>query len=280
MRLAVTARTVVAGVVGAPIRHSLSPLIHNAWLEAGDIDGIYVAFAPPAEGFAAFVEGLRGGAIRGLNVTAPFKAQALAAADRVSPTARAAGSANLLIFETDGEILADSTDGAGLLGAIAEQAPDFEVGGGPAVILGAGGAAEAAGAALIAAGAPEVRLMNRTPARARLAARRLGSRARPLSADRAALEEGFEGARLLVNALPAGASIDVPLERLASGAAVMDMTYRPLETPLLAVARARGLAVIDGLAMLIAQARPSFAALFRVDAPAHVDVRALAAAAC
>ncbi|HSZ52954.1 MAG TPA: shikimate dehydrogenase, partial [Caulobacteraceae bacterium] len=122
----ISGATLVAGVVGAPVRHSLSPLIHNAWLEASGVDGVYVAFSPPASGFAAFCQGLRGGAIRGLNVTAPFKEEALALADEPTPRAVAAGSANLLLFEGDGRIRADSTDGRGLLQAFAEQAAGFD----------------------------------------------------------------------------------------------------------------------------------------------------------
>jgi shikimate dehydrogenase len=258
----VTAESVVAGVVGAPIRQSLSPLIHNAWLAAAGVDGIYVAFAPPADGFRGFVEGLRGGAIRGLNVTAPFKIEALAAADEASAAAAGAGSANLLLFEADGRIVADSTDGEGLLRAIAEQAPGFDARGGPAVILGAGGAARAAATALIGAGAPQVFLVDRTSERAQAAAAALG------------------GARLVVNALPAGASVELELGAAARDCVVMDMVYRPLRTPLLAAAEALGLRTVDGLAMLIAQARPSYRAFFGLDPPADFDVRALAAAAC
>ena len=119
-------RTVVAGVIGAPIAHSLSPTLHNAWLAAGGIDGVYVALAPRAERIVAFFDGLRGGAIRGLNVTAPFKTHALAAADAVSARAARAGAANLLMFEPDGSIEADNTDGEGLLAAFADQAPGFD----------------------------------------------------------------------------------------------------------------------------------------------------------
>src|SRR5665213_3567163 len=122
----ISGMTVVAGVAGSPVSHSLSPAIHNAWLAAAAIDAVYVPFAPPADGFARFAEGLRGAAVRGLNVTAPFKEAALAAADRASARARRAGAANLLIFEADGSIGADNTDGEGLLTAFAEQAPGFD----------------------------------------------------------------------------------------------------------------------------------------------------------
>ena len=143
MSSTLTGAAVVAGVCGAPIKHSMSPLIHNAWIRAAGLDAVYVPFAPDEDRFEAFVDGLRGGVIRGLNVTIPFKERALALADTASELARMAGAANLLIFEADGTIRADNTDGPGLLGAIAAQAPGFEVSAAPVVILGAGGAARA-----------------------------------------------------------------------------------------------------------------------------------------
>src|SRR6202012_3349299 len=120
-----TAKTIVAGVAGAPVRHSLSPLMHKAWLERAGGDGGYVAFAPHQEHFKAFAEGLRGGAVRGLNVTIPFKEQALAVADLASALAKAAGAANLLLFHEDGKIEGRNTDGEGMLRAIAVQGPGF-----------------------------------------------------------------------------------------------------------------------------------------------------------
>lgn len=275
----ITARTVVAGVVGQPIGHSLSPVLHNAWLTAAGIDGVYVALAPKAEGFAAFVEGQRGGgAIRGVNVTVPFKEAALAAADEASARARLAGAANLLIFETDGRIRADNTDGVGLLGAFEVQAPGFDPAAGPVAVMGAGGAARGAVAALLLAGTPEVRVLNRTLSKAQDLAIDLG---RKVSA--AALADAgavFAGVTAVINATAAGMAggqgLDVPLEKTPSGAVVMDMFYKPLETPFLAQAKALGRRTVDGLEMLVRQAEPSFEALFGAPPPPTVDVRALA----
>jgi shikimate dehydrogenase len=142
----VSATTLVAGVAGAPVKHSLSPLIHNAWLEAAGIDGVYVAFAPPRDSFAAFAQGLAGGAIRGLNVTAPFKETALEIATLATDRARRAGAANLILFEQDGRTCADNTDGEGLIGALKTQAPAWRPDAGPVVILGAFGRGEELGA--------------------------------------------------------------------------------------------------------------------------------------
>lgn len=256
--------TAIAGVAGQPITHSLSPLIHKAWIAAAGLEADYRAFAPDDEaGFTALVAEGRAGGLRGLNVTAPFKEQALAAAEEVSDAARLCGSANLLVFN-GGRVSADSTDGAGLMAALAGQAPALDVAGQPVLILGAGGAARAAAAALKAAGA-RVSVLNRTPERAERLAADLGVHV----AGPAAVPE----AALVVNALSVSPEID--MSALRGDAVLMDMTYRPLLTPFLAAGRARELATVDGLAMLIGQARPSFRALFGMEPPA-VDVRRLA----
>ena len=209
----------------------------------------------------------------GLNVTAPFKGAALALADRASNRARRAGAANLLIFEAGG-IRADNTDGAGLLDAFARGAPGFDATRGPVVIAGAGGAARGAAAAFLDAGAPAVRLINRSHGKAVELASELGGAVTVVASRDAAT--ALVDAAAIVNATPTDP--DLPLDAAPAGAVVMDMVYRPLVTPFLARATARGLATVDGLAMLIGQARPSFAALFGVPVP-DIDVRALAVAA-
>lgn len=255
--------TVRAGVAGQPVAHSLSPLIHGAWIQAAGLDAVYSPHGPvDAAGFADLIGRMRDGEIRGLNVTAPFKEQALALADEVGPVARDCGSANLLVFEC-GRLKADSTDGEGLLGALAEQAPGLSLAGAPVVILGAGGAARAAAVALRNAGAGVV-VINRTQARAEALAVELGVDAAGIDA--------LEGAALVVNAL--SVPPDVDLNGLGDDAVLMDMTYRPLTTAFLAAGLARGLTTVDGLAMLIGQARPSFTAIFGREPP-QVDVRGL-----
>ena len=274
----ITGAAVVAGVVGAPVAHSLSPLIHNAWIEAAGLDAAYVPMAAKPEDFALLVRSLRGGVIRGLNVTVPFKERALELATRASDRARRAGAANLLVFERAGAVAADNTDGKGLLAALAEQAPGFRVGGGPAVILGAGGAARGAAAALAEAGAPDIRIVNRTRERADALAAQLGPpvRVTDLSAD------AFADAALVINAttlgLGGGAGPDAALTAMRSGAVALDMVYRPLRTEFLQRAAKGGLRTVDGLAMLIGQAEPSFEAFFGI-APPAIDVRAVCLAA-
>ena len=272
--MTLTAATRLAGVVGRPVHHSLSPVLHNTWLAAAGLDGAYVAFSLAPERFSAFVEGFRGGSLAGVNVTLPFKTDALAAADRVSPRARTAGAANVLVFEADGSVTADNTDGEGLLYAFARQAPGFRPESGPLVLFGAGGAARGAAAAFLEAGCPEVRLLNRTGSRAEAVAEALGSRVRVLDLTDAA---ALDGAAALINASSAGLGPDAPpppdFSAAPAGAVAMDMTYKPLRTPFLAAAAARGLATVDGLDMLIGQARPAFEAFFGRPPPAEPDVR-------
>jgi shikimate dehydrogenase len=280
-RRPITGATAVAGVAGSPIAHSLSPLIHNAWIEAAGLDAVYVAFSPPPDRFGPFAEGLRGGAIRGLNVTLPFKEAALSMADVVGERAELAGAANLLIFNDDGSITADNVDGLGLLGALAAQAPGFDPREGPAVVLGAGGGARGAASALVLAGAPEVRVLNRTLARAEGVASAIGrgTLALPLDASR----EAFGDANVVINATSAGIAegedLALPLEATPQDCVLMDMTYKPLVTPLLRQAKALGRRTVDGLEMLVRQAGPSFEAFFGRAPPADIDVRALCMAA-
>ena len=271
----ITGAALVAGIVGRPVTHSLSPVLHNAWIAAAGLNAAYVPLAPAAGGFAALAEGLRGGVIRGVNVTIPFKEDALACADEASDRARLAGASNLLLFREDGSILADNTDGLGMLAALAIQAPGFDPKAGPAVILGAGGAARGAAAALVLAGAPDIRIVNRTTDRAFALAADVGG---PVQA--ADLKAALAGANVIINAtslgLNGGPGPEADLALAPDAAVVMDMVYKPLRTEFLARAEARGLRSVDGLEMLIRQAVPSFEALFGVAPPAEVDVRALA----
>lgn len=274
----ITGAARVAGIVGHPVAHSMSPVLHNAWLEAAGLNGVYAPFSPGETGLARFVAGMRGGVIAGVNVTIPYKEEALALADRASDLARLAGAANLLLFLPDGSVFADNTDGPGLLAALRIQA-GHDPKAGPTVILGAGGAARGAAAALMLAGAPEVRLVNRTLVRAQAIADALGP---TVSAyDEAQTNAALEGARLIVNAtsLGLGGGPGPPADFAAApGAVVMDMVYKPLRTEFLSRGEAAGHATVDGLEMLIQQAVPAFEAFYGRPPPAGVDVRALALA--
>ena len=261
----ITGAALLAGIAGQPVAHSLSPVIHNAWLEAGAIDGAYMPFAPKdAAGFDVLVAAGRAGLVQGLNVTAPFKQQAFALADEASDAAKATGSANILVFE-NGRVRADSSDGVGVLYALAEQAPGLNLKGAVVVMLGAGGAARAGAGVLIEAGAT-IRILNRSRDRAEALAVDLGPSVT------VADETALASADLVINALSVQPDID--LSALKPTAVVMDMTYKPVVTPFLAAAKVQGLTTVDGLAMLIGQATPSFTALFRRPPP-PMDLRAL-----
>lgn len=274
----ITGAAVVGGVCGQPIRHSMSPLIHNAWIAAAGLDAAYVPFAPAADRFETFVDGLRGGAVRGINVTIPFKERALALADTASDLARLAGAANLLLFDADGGVHADNTDGPGLLRAIAAQAPAYDVTAAPVVILGAGGAARGALAALLLAGAPQVSVVNRTVARAQDLADAFGEKVLAHGED--ALPALLPEARLVINAtslgLGGGDGPAADLTLTPRDAVVMDMVYKPLRTEFLRRAEVAGRTTVDGLEMLLRQAIPTFEAIYGQAPSPEVDVRGLA----
>lgn len=273
----ITGKTVVAGVVGQPVTHSLSPILHNAWLAAAGIDGVYVALPIAGDGFERFAKGMGGGVLRGVNITLPFKEAALKAATRASDRAEQARAANVLLFEPDGRILADNTDGLGLLGAFAAQAPQWDATAGPVAVIGAGGAARGAVAALLSEGAPKVFVVNRTARKAEALARAMGPKVFALPLNHVA--GALKGATAVINATSAGLNgedvLDLPLHLTDPATVVMDMVYRPLETPLLRQARDLGRPTVDGLEMLIRQAEPAFALFFGELPSREVDARAL-----
>ncbi|MFQ3665540.1 MAG: shikimate dehydrogenase [Sphingomonadaceae bacterium] len=254
----------LAGVIGWPVAHSKSPVIHRFWLEALGEDGDYCRLGVPPEHFAAAVRALPLLGFAGVNVTIPHKEAALALASRATPAAAAIGAANILAVEPDGGLLADNSDWLGFAETIADRSVRH------AIVVGAGGAARAILFALKERGVGAVTLMNRTPARAQalLAASGLAGEVRPLDAP-------LPPADLLVQTSPLGMAGQPPflpdLAPLAPDALVEDIVYAPLETPLLAAARAHGLATVDGLAMLIGQAAPAFTRFFGASPPRARD---------
>lgn len=252
----------LAGVFGWPVAHSRSPRLHGFWLERHGVDGAYLPLAVRPERFADAVRALRDTGFCGANVTIPHKEAAFAVCDRVDASAHRAGAVNTLVFGADGAIAGSNTDGFGFLENIRATLPGWQAAAGPAVVLGAGGSARAIAAALLDAGCPLVTLVNRTPARAEALARALGG------AVAVAERPPLESAALLVNTTSLGMQGQPPLALdlapLPARAVVADIVYVPLETPLLAAARARGLAAVPGLGMLLHQARPGFEAWFGV----------------
>lgn len=250
----------LAGILGWPVAHSRSPLLHGTWLARHGIDGAYVPLPVRPERFADAVRSLRDLGFRGANVTLPHKEAAFAVCDAVDASAHRAGAVNTLVFREDGSIHGSNTDGWGFIENIRAALPGWSAAAGPAVVLGAGGSARAIVAALLDAGAPRVLLVNRTPARAETLARALGG---PIEVATAA---PLAEAALLVNTTSLGMQgqppLAIDLSPMPAGAVVADIVYVPLETPLLAEARARGLAAVPGLGMLLHQARPGFEAWF------------------
>ena len=269
MRLSGRAR--VAGVIGYPIAHSLSPRLHGHWLDSLEIDGAYVPLAIAPEHLDEAVRGLVHAGFRGVNVTVPHKRAVMALCDHVTPGARAIGAINTLVF-ADGRIEGSNSDGFGFMENLRTAAPSWTPGAGPAVVLGAGGAAQAVIRSLLDAGVPQIRLTNRT----RETADRLAAAFRD-SADGTVTVDDWAGggqalvadAALLVNATSLGMvgqpPLRIDLTGLGRDAAVADLVYNPLETPLLAAARENGNPAVDGLGMLLHQARPGFAAWFGVE---------------
>ena len=260
----------LAGILGWPVAHSRSPRLHGLWLRRHGVDGAYLPLPVAPDRFAAAVRALVDLGFRGANVTIPHKEAAFAICDRVDPSAQRAGAVNTLVFR-DGAIEGSNTDGWGFLANVAESAPGWRADSGPAVILGAGGSARAIAAALLDAGCPKLTLVNRTPARAEALAQALGG---PIEVT---TTPPLAGAALLVNTTSLGMQgqppLDLDLAALPPGAVVADIVYVPRETSLLAAARARGLTAVDGLGMLLHQARPGFAAWFGITPEVDAELR-------
>lgn len=253
-----------AGVFGWPVKHSKSPRLHGHWLQKYGISGSYEHIECAPEDFETHVRALSADGWRGANVTIPHKEAALALADSSSDIARAIGAANTLIFMPDGKIHADNTDGYGFIENLRQGAGSAWVLARPAVVLGAGGAARAIIHGLLEAGASEIRLTNRTLARADALAGQFGERVRVISWEKAA--SALPGAGLIVNTTSLGMKGAPPLDLDLSGAdddaIATDIVYTPLVTGFLQAAMDRGLKTVDGLGMLLHQARPGFEAWF------------------
>lgn len=257
----------MAGVIGDPVRHSLSPVLHNAAFAAVGLDWVYVAFEVREGEVVAALAGARALGIEGLSVTMPHKETVAIAVDRLSPTAARLGAANTVV-RRGAELVGDSTDGEGFLDALRQ-----DEGIGPEMrrfaVLGAGGAARAVILALGQAGAASVVVIGRTPERARAAAPLAGP------AGRVGSLEDVADAEVIVNATPVGMDtvralhpqdgpagprlpLDLDPTRLGTGQLVVDLIYSPAVTPLIEAARRRGAVAVNGLGMLIHQAAHQF----------------------
>jgi shikimate dehydrogenase len=265
----------LAGIIGWPVAHSRSPRLHGFWLQRHGIDGAYVPLPVRPEAFGLAVRGLAAAGFAGANVTVPHKLAAFEICDTVETSARRAGAVNTLVFQDD-RIIGRNTDGAGFIANLRAHGVDPSAG--PALVLGAGGAARAVIAALQDAGVT-VTAANRTRERADALARGLPGL---IVVDWSARSASLAGQALVVNTTSLGMEGNPPLEldldRAGPRLAVADIVYVPLETPLLAAARARGLRSVEGLGMLLHQAVTGFSAWFGVTPVVDDELRQFVAA--
>ncbi len=256
----------LAGVMGWPVSHSRSPMIHNHWIHKHHLNGAYGMFPVEPEQLQTAIRGLKALGIAGCNITIPHKVSAMQLVDWVNPLAQRIGAINTIVVQADGSLHGYNNDGFGYIQSLLEAQPNWQANAGPAVVIGAGGAARAIVVALIDAGATEVRVINRTRSKADEFAQEFGPSVKSVSWD--LRQDALPDASLLVNTTNQGMHghppLDLSLANLSKQALVSDAVYIPLETPLLKEARLRGNRTVNGLGMLIHQARPAFQAWFGV----------------
>lgn len=256
----------LAGVIGDPISHSRSPLLHAHWLRVNGISGHYIPMCVSNDNLKKVIKTLPKAGFVGVNVTIPHKETVLELADSVTDRAALMGAANTLVFRPDGKIYADNTDGYGFTQNLRQAAPDWQPDAGPAAVFGAGGAARAVLASLIELGVPEIRLSNRTRPRADALRAEFGTRIKVYDWIQAG--NMLDDAATVVNTTSLGMvgkpEFRVPLDGFKPGAVVTDLVYTPLRTQFLEQAHSAGCITVDGLGMLLHQAVPGFERWFGV----------------
>ena len=266
----------LAGVMGWPVGHSRSPKLHNYWIEKYGLLGAYVQLPVAPGKLEAAVAGLPALGFRGCNITIPHKVDALKLVHEVDPVARRMGAMNTIVVQPDGSLKGFNNDGFGYIQSLLDAKPDWRAEAGPVTVLGAGGAARAVVLSLADRGAKEVRLLNRSLDKAQALADEFGGPVKALPWE--ARHDALEGVALLVNTTSLGMhgqpALDLNLAELPAHALVSDVIYVPLETPLLAAARLRGNPTVNGLGMLLNQARPAFHAWFGVMPEITPELRA------
>ena len=257
---------IMAGVIGWPIAHSRSPAIHNHWIQQYNLCGAYGQFPVEINNLEMAIQGLKALGLAGCNITIPHKVAAMRHMDWIDPLAQRMGAINTIVVQADGALHGFNNDGFGYIQSLHEAQPSWRANAGPVVILGAGGAARAIVVSLLDAGAEEIRILNRTRDKAEALAQEFGSRITTYEWQER--HEALSGCALLVNTTSLGMhgqeALEINLAQLPTSALVSDASYVPLETPLLAQARKRGNSTVNGLGMLLHQARPAFHAWFGV----------------
>jgi shikimate dehydrogenase len=270
-----TASYKVAGVMGWPVAQSRSPKLHGYWLDKYKIPGSYILLPVQPERLSDAIKGLRAFGFAGCNVTIPHKIAVMDLVDRVEPLAKRIGAVNLIVAEPDGSLSALNRDGYGFIQCLRDARPDWRADAGPIVVLGAGGGSRAAVVSMADEGAREIRLINRTIAKAEKIAEAGGPSVKVFPWDKRA--EALDGAATLVNCTSLGMigqpPLEIALDALPTSALVCDIIYNPLETAFLAAARKRGNTTVNGLGMLLHQARPAFQAWFGVMPDVTPDLR-------
>lgn len=270
-------RFLMAGLMGLPVMHSRSPILHNHWLKEHGLKGVYVPLAVEKAGLEAALRALAPLGFRGCNITLPHKETGMAVMDTLDPMARRIGAINCVTVQPDGSLHGANNDGYGYIESILEKFPDWRADAGPIVVLGAGGGARAVVASLAERGAKEIRLLNRTPERAIKLATEYGP---PVAAHPwESRAEAIRDAAMLVNTTSLGmagqGALDMPLDTLPKSALVSDIIYIPKETALLEAARLRGNRTVNGLGMLLNQARPAFKSWFGILPTVTPELRAM-----
>lgn len=252
--------------MGWPVAHSRSPIIHNHWIAEHGLRGSYVLLPVAPEKLEQALRALPVLGFAGCNLTIPHKVAAMEIVDRIDPLARRIGAINCIVVEADGSLSGSNTDAFGYIQSLKDAQPNWQAHAGPALVLGAGGAARAVIAGLLDSGVPSIRLTNRSPDKTHELVATFGPQV--IAVDWSERHTALDGATLLVNTTNLGMqgqpALDLDLSALSPQALVSDVIYAPLETPLLAAARLRGNATVNGLGMLLNQARPAFEAWFGV----------------
>ncbi|MEQ1611228.1 MAG: shikimate dehydrogenase [Hyphomicrobiaceae bacterium] len=267
----------LAGVMGWPVMHSRSPHLHNYWFEQHKLAGRYVPLAIEPGKLGPALRALAPLGFAGCNLTIPHKEAALAIVDEIAPTAKKMGAISCVTVRKDGSLVGTNNDGYGYMANLLEARPMWKADAGPAVVIGAGGGARAVVMSLLDKGAGEIRVVNRTLARAEALARDLGGPIKALTWE--SRHDALEGANLVVNTTSQGmvgqGTLDLRLDRLPTPAVVSDIVDIPKETPLLKAARERGNPTVNGLGMLLHQARPAWEAWFGISPEVTRELRAL-----
>ncbi|MFM1814403.1 MAG: Shikimate dehydrogenase [Pseudomonadota bacterium] len=270
-------RFLLAGVMGWPVMHSRSPMLHNYWFEKYGLAGTYLPLAIEPGKLAPALKALHPLGFAGCNLTIPHKQEAMKIVDEVDDVGRSIGAISCVTVRPDGSLFGNNNDCYGYIESIKQEQPGWRADKGPVVVIGAGGGSRAVCYGLAREGAREIRLVNRTFERARRIADEFGAPIKPL--EWSARNDAIEGAAMVVNTTSQGmvgqTPLEISLERLAPGALASDIVYTPLETPFLKAARERGNPTINGLGMLLHQARPAWKRWFDIEPEVTPELRAM-----